>query len=240
MKLKVKKIINELGFSIKRISKEQLKFERSIQQIFLKYCDYTMTPKETYLGNLRLCNDFYNIDGDIVECGVWRGGMIAGIAELGGKKKKHYLLDSFEGLPIVKEIDGKAAADWQKNVEGVNYHNNCTAEIAYAEKAMKLSGVNFELVKGWFKETLPKTKIERPISILRLDGDWYESTMDCLKYLYPKVNKYGLIILDDYFTWDGCSRAVHDYLSSISSVSRIFTSTEGICYIIKYEEYETT
>ena len=99
---------------------------------------------------------------------------------------------------------------------------------------MKISGVqNYEIIKGWFSETLPKFHINEEIAILRLDADWYESTMQCLKFLYPKVAKGGLIILDDYYTWDGCSRAVHDYLSAYSLANRIYQLEDGNCYIIK-------
>jgi len=233
MKSKARKVLTKLGFSFQRVDKNNLAFEELLKHIHHKYNDFTMVPRDTYIGNLKLCNRFLNIEGSIVECGVWRGGMIAGIAELARQPKQYYLLDSFEGLPPAKEIDGLAAHEWQKNIAGNNYHNNCKAEITYAEKAMSLADVKFHLIKGWFNQTLPDLNIEEPIAILRLDGDWYESTIDCLKHLYPKVNRGGLIILDDYFAWDGCSRAVHDYLSSISSTSRIYTSAEGICYIIK-------
>jgi O-methyltransferase len=83
---------------------------------------------------------------------------------------------------------------------------------------------------------LPHFKSSNEIALLRLDGDWYESTMDCLKYLFPKVVQKGIIIIDDYFTWEGCSKAVHDYLSSIKSTSRIYTSPGGVCYIIKQDQ----
>jgi hypothetical protein len=66
-----------------------------------------------------------------------------------------------------------------------------------------------------------------------LDGDWYDSTMDCLANLFNKVNKGGIIIVDDYYVWDGCSRAVHDYLSKNNLTEKIRQSEAGICYIIK-------
>lgn len=240
MKKSIRKIIGKTGFSINRINPNQHRLAVSLKEIYFKYADYTMISPETYIGNLALCSKFLKLEGDIVECGVWRGGMIAGIAEMAGKTKKSFLFDSFEGLPKVKEIDGSAAAKWQQNVSGANYHDNCRAEISYATEAMDLSKTNYQLVKGWFDETTPKIVFPNRICILRLDGDWYDSTLTCLKHLYPKVNKNGLIILDDYFAWDGCSRAVHDYLSSISSISKIYTTQEGIGYIIKKDDDATT
>jgi hypothetical protein len=103
-----------------------------------------------------------------------------------------------------------------------------------AETAMRQTNCKYKLIKGWFNKTLPQFNIPGNIALLRLDGDWYESTMDCLKNLYPKVADKGLLLIDDYFAWEGCSRAVHDYLSEIKSTSRIRTYGD-VCYIIKTE-----
>lgn len=203
------------------------------KNIYHRYQDFTMIPQHVYCHNLCLAeNHLYNLFGDVVECGVWRGGMAAGLAEIGGPNRHYFLFDSFEGLPQAKAIDGDSALAWQKNTRGDNYYNNCLAEMDYAENAMKKTGAVYFLHKGWFKETLLDFTGKNPIALLRLDADWYESTMDCLTQLYPHVCKNGLIILDDYYAWDGCSRAVHDYLSSIKSASRI-SVFHGICYIIK-------
>jgi O-methyltransferase len=68
-------------------------------------------------------------------------------------------------------------------------------------------------LKGFFRDTLPTAQIER-LALLRLDGDLYESTMQGLTYLYPKVSVGGFVIVDDYGALDACKRAVHDYLDS--------------------------
>lgn len=189
-----------------------------------------MIPEDVYCENLSICDKFKFVNGDIVECGVWRGGMIAGIAEsLSPLNKKYYLLDSFEGLPEVKEVDGKGAKEWQKK----NIQDNCKADLNEAKGAMELAKVeNFEIIKGWFSDTLPKSNIEK-IAILRLDGDWYDSIFDCLFYLFPKLEVGGLLIVDDYHTWDGTSKAVHDYLSSIKTASKINISKGGVMYLVK-------
>ncbi len=67
-----------------------------------------------------------------------------------------------------------------------------------------------QFLKGWFCDTLPNAPIEK-LAILRLDGDMYTSTMDALKNLYPKVSKGGYVIVDDYYSWPACHKAVHDY-----------------------------
>ena len=93
---------------------------------------------------------------------------------------------------------------------------------------------NYETYQGWFSDTLPSFK-KRNLSILRLDGDWYESVMTSLQYLYPMVVQNGLVILDDYPYWTGCSRAVHKYLSDINSESRIH-EVNNVTYILKRDK----
>jgi len=202
-----------------------------LKRIQLRFKSHTMIPSETYISNLELAFAYRKIEGIIVECGVWRGGMIAGIANILGNNKKYYLFDSFEGLPPAKEIDGEAAIAWQSDKNSPGYHNNCSASIDFANEAMKKSGAkDFKLVKGWFEKTLPDFNEPCPIAILRLDGDWYESTMCCLSNLVPKLAPRGIIIVDDYRTWDGCSRAVHDYLSRNDLLFRI-TERYGVAVI---------
>lgn len=214
--------------AIKRVRKLD-KFRR----IYHQFSQYTMVPKETFIANLELAERITNLDGCIVECGVWRGGSIAAICEVLGTPRPYILFDSFQGLPTATEIDGSAALEWQSNRDGEHYHENCTASIDSAETAMKIAGsVNFSIYPGWFEETLPNFNPPEPIALLRLDADWYESTMLCLESLFDKVRPRGIVIIDDYYVWDGCSRAVHDYLSRHSSPERI-QSHRGVCFIEK-------
>lgn len=203
---------------------------------FEKYKNYTMIPSSQFIDNLFLCNTIENIEGCIVECGVWRGGMIAGIYDYSDIKRDCFLFDSFEGLPDAREIDGIAAKQWQETNNGVGL-DNCKAEIFFAKEAMKLANANnSHLIQGWFDATTVNYDFKQPIAILRLDGDWYDSTMVCLENLYPKVAENGIIIIDDYYAWDGCSRAVHDYLSKNNLPLRINKTIHGVCYImnVKY------
>lgn len=214
----------------REIQTEQLK------SLFKKYHDYTMVPEKTFVLNLNLVHQYLkNVEGDVAECGVWKGGMSAALAEILGNNRTYFLLDSFEGLPEVKAIDGIAAKKWQQNTEGEMYYDNCRASITDATKAMSLANCNYEIIQGWFEKTLPVFAPEKKIALLRLDCDWYDSTIICLRNLYPKLVMYGMVLIDDYFAWDGCSRAVHDYLSEIKSTSRIRTFGD-VCFIIKTDE----
>jgi O-methyltransferase len=204
-----------------------------LNRLWTKYNPYTMIGRDSYIANLELSLRAGSIAGSIVECGTWRGGMIAGIADLMGVSREYYLYDSFEGLPIAKDIDGEEAMKWQSETTSDRYFNNCTASIDEAKKVIALSkATKVHFRKGWFHETLAASPPVGSIAILRLDGDWYESTMSCLTYLFPRVAEKGIIIIDDYYTWDGCSKAVHDYLSSNGRSERIM-QYKNICYLVK-------
>jgi O-methyltransferase len=200
--------------------------------IYTRFRRFTMTARHVYVANLELVDRFSHVEGSIVECGTWKGGMIAGIATLLGNRRSYYLFDSFQGLPAAQEVDGPAAIAWQANTGAPTYYDNCTASEDDARRAMSLACVNATINKGWFRETLPKAEFPDAIAILRMDADWYESTTDILNHLFKRVRSGGVIIIDDYHTWDGCSKAVHDYLSAHSCVERIQTHKE-VCFIVK-------
>ena len=225
----LKKIIQSGGFDLRRYDS----LIDNFRSLFSKYSEYTMIPEDFFINNLSLCKAFLEKKGDIVECGVWRGGIIAAISELAKGDRRVHLFDSFEGLPPAKGIDGEAALNWQNDTNSATYYDNCTANESFAIEAMKRSGnSNYRLYKGWFHDTLQHYE-GGEISILRLDGDWYDSIKVCLDKLYPFVIEGGVIIIDDYYTWDGCTKAVHDYLSEIKSPSRIYQWNNQIAYLIK-------
>jgi O-methyltransferase len=193
-----------------------------------------MVPEVLFIDNLQLCQRFSSVRGCVVECGVWRGGMIAAIAHLLGAERDYYLFDSFEGLPQAQDIDGQSAQKWQRDTTSPAYLDNCRTESDFADRAMQLSGAkHYRLVKGWFSDTLPSFKPAEPIAIMRLDADWYSSTLECLENLYRYVAQGGLLIIDDYHTWDGCAKAVHDFLSNHKLSDRVHQSSAGIAYIVK-------
>ncbi len=204
-----------------------------LRRLYRKYKPYTMIPQPVFLDNLRLVRDRALPAGAVVECGVWRGGMSAAVAEVLGPSRDYYLFDSFEGLPPAKEIDGAAALAWQADTTSPTYFDNCRAELEHAKRAMSLSGATrTHLVKGWFADTLTSFPADQRIAVLRLDGDWYDSTMQCLTGLFPRVAAQGLIILDDYYMWDGCALAVHDFLSHARLTCRLRQSPHGVCYMV--------
>jgi O-methyltransferase len=213
---------------------ERIKFakdQRRYRKAFQKYREFTMIPENIYTGNLHLVAEVKDISGDIVECGTWRGGMIAGIADVLGPDRHYHLFDSYEGLPPATEIDGEAALAWQRDTSNPGYYNNCSASEDEAKQAMSMSvATDYTLVKGWFSETLPCASVG-PIALLRMDADWYDSTKAILDNLADCVVPGGLIIVDDYYVYQGCARAVNECAVARNWMIRQYEIGE-ICYII--------
>lgn len=154
-----------------------------------------------------------DIDGDLVECGVWRGGasiLMRAVLEVRDNKEKYvWLADSFQGLPKPDaanyQMDRKYRWDRYSAFLGVSQER-----VAENFDRYGLLDDRVKFLPGWFKDTLPTAPIER-ISVLRLDGDLYESTIQALDALYPKLSPGGFCIVDDYGAIPVCKQAVTDY-----------------------------
>jgi hypothetical protein len=153
-----------------------------------------------------------NIPGDVIECGVWRGGatiFMKGILDAYGvADKKVWLADSFDGLP--KPTHPKSKADINKEIAPTLAIDLETVMENFRKYDLLDDNVLF--LKGWFKDTL-QTIQQDNFSLLRLDGDLYESTMDALNALYQKLTIGGYIIIDDYGALPECKQAVDDFRS---------------------------
>lgn len=181
------------------------------------------------LDNVEYCINQCNInkiEGDFVETGVWKGGSVIlayNLYKQSGQKRKVYVYDSFEGLPKPNgekyPIDSGdihwTLQDLAISLEDVKDNFKLFSDI----------DENVIFVKGWFKDTMPVNNIEK-ISILRLDGDMYESTIDVLDYLYPKLSIGGFCIIDD-FAHKGAHTAVMDYRKKHNILDDIITIDES-------------
>lgn len=151
-----------------------------------------------------------DVPGDFVECGVAFGAQIGAMAyacQMMGVKRTFHLYDSFEGIPLAGPKDsvqpgiGKISHDVTKPLRerlvssGVTVHDLESVKKNVA--SWGLTDQTFVFHKGWFQDTLPNNTIDK-IAFLRLDGDLYESTEVCFRYLGDKVSKGGYICIDDY------------------------------------------
>ena len=206
------------------------------------YSDMQMLRRHTMLTYARLVTLYQEavfceksgIYGDFIECGTWKGGAVAlmALANLrhGSNLRHIHLFDSFEGIPEPDEsIDGEKAIQEIKRAGGEakgrlvsvrGFYDRYGGEIGTLEQNRHLletvigyASSHLHYHKGWFQDTLPKDSPEiREIAILRLDGDWYASTKICLEHLYDKVVKGGFVIIDDYGYFEGCRKAVDEFI----------------------------
>ena len=193
-------------------------------ELFEQVKPYTMTSVEALFALYTAMNYVLdrNIPGDIVECGVWRGGsalLAALVLKMRGvKNRKLYLYDTFEGMPAPTEFDvdkyGRTGLEMMEQYgDDVGW---CYASLEDVQKAFSEHNFEFEIefVQGDVMETLKKTQPET-ISVLRLDTDWYESTALEFELLYPRLSTGGVLIIDDYGVWAGSRKATDDYFREV-------------------------
>lgn len=151
------------------------------------------------------------VPGDFIETGVWRGGaciFAKALFEAYSENRNVWVADSFAGLP-------KPNTELYPEDEGDDLYSLEQLRISEAQvkenfNRFGLLDERVKFLKGWFSETLPTAPIDQ-LSVVRLDGDMYESTMDGLRHLYPKLSSGGYLIVDDYGVIPACRKAVHDY-----------------------------
>jgi O-methyltransferase len=154
-----------------------------------------------------------DIPGDLIECGVWRGGacilMRAVLAAYGDETRCVWLADSFQGVPRPDPAKYKADKGVRtKPVAGILAVPETEVRANFQRYGLLDDQVRF--LAGWFKDTLHDAPIDR-IAVLRLDGDLYESTIQALDALYPRLSSGGFCIIDDYHAVKPCRQAVTDY-----------------------------
>lgn len=186
---------------------------------------YTMTSPERIASLVEAVRyvERAGISGAIVECGVWRGGSSMAIAlalvEAGSRDRDLYLFDTFGGMTEPEAVD--RTSDDRSAVEKMRARGHkhmadwCYASIEDVRSNMESTqypASRIHYVRGSVEETLPRSTIKQ-IALLRLDTDWYASTAAEMEYLFPLVAPGGVIILDDYGTWQGSRRAVDEYLA---------------------------
>jgi len=223
--------------------------------------DYAYSTARTYRGIMQVINletvlryvEAIGIEGAIVETGTYTGGasayMLLALQRLRCSKtpRDYWGFDSFEGMPAPSQQDGDPGSIWVTgkrisevkpnelgalvghdiNKADYNHCLNYLKETGYPEK-------HINLVKGWFQNTLrPTKKSIGPIAVLRLDGDFYDSTKVVFDELYDQVVHNGAIIIDDYGAFQGCKLAVEEFLATRSIKAHLIYVENSIRYFIK-------
>lgn len=203
----------------------EIEFNNEFKEILANVKDYTMVSVERLYSNYNasLYISKNNIAGSIVECGVWKGGssmmMLNTLKNRKDESRDVYLYDTYEGMSEPTEFDKKTgsttlAMEKWKEMSQEEYNEWCYSSIEEVQKNVKsvgydLSKVHF--IKGKVEDTIPATLPEK-ISILRLDTDWYESTKHEMVHLFPRLVSGGVLIIDDYGSWEGARKAIDEYI----------------------------
>lgn len=183
-------------------------------------------------------------EGCFVECGVARGGcaaLMALVAADHNSNRKLWLFDSFEGLSEPTDED-----EYQESLRYKSENRSsdmvapgyCLGTYEEVEELLfsklGLNRDNIFMVKGWFQDTLPEYRDKTgPIAVLRIDGDWYESTKCCLENLYDNVIAGGSVIIDDYESYIGAKKATDEFIINRDIKTELSFDSRGGCYFTK-------
>ena len=223
----------KMGLSISRTSSSgtRLPVEASSRdaELILSLRPYTMTSPErlwSLLGAVRHVIDT-KVEGDFVECGVWRGGSVMAMAKelqaIGVNDRRIWLYDTFAGMtpPTSEDVEagtGISAAVMLNSTPVADGDNVwCVAGLSDVQANVRSTGYPFDqftFVEGDVGQTL-RQSVPSKIALLRLDTDWYESTKTELEVLYPRLSVGGVCIFDDYGHWQGARRAVDEYFEEL-------------------------
>jgi O-methyltransferase len=222
----IKRLVRQAGFEIVRYKpddkpaslRDLTDWENAIVQ---SVRPFTLTSEERIAALLNAVGYVvkHNVPGDIVECGVWRGGSMMAVAlallQHGDSSRHLYLYDTFDGMsePTTHDhsFDGLSAQSQLEN----DPSGWCLSPIEDVRTNVLSTGYPEEklhFIKGKVEETLPSMR-PNCLSLLRLDTDWYESTKHELIHLFPLLDPCGLLIIDDYGHWQGAQKAVDEYLA---------------------------
>jgi hypothetical protein len=221
------KLLKSFNFQLIKTNQSENKFpdfEPSFNSIMETCKPFTMTSEERLYSFNKAVEYIVknNIEGDIVECGVWRGGSsmcaMLSLLQLNAANRNFFLYDTFEGMSEPTSIDHDILGKDAKNLLEESQKSTDDMMWCYApieEVKANIQSTNYsenlvQFIKGKVEDTIPKTLPDK-IAILRLDTDFYESTYHELVHLFPKLVKGGVIIIDDYGHWKGAREAVDQY-----------------------------
>lgn len=165
----------------------------------------------------------HRLPGDIVECGIWKGGSAMlcaqALQQFGDTTRTLWLYDTFEGMtePTAADVDydGATADDIMVTHGITDLTEWCASPLAEVQSHMQTTGYpsdRVRYVEGRVEHTIPGQAPDT-IALLRLDTDWHASTQHEMEHLYPRLITGGVLIIDDYGHWQGARRAVDDYFN---------------------------
>ena len=229
VKIGINSLLRKLGYQIVPYQPESLvlpiDFEESDKTLWQVVRPYTMTHPEELYSLVRSLEYIVSagIPGDLVECGVWKGGssmaMALTLMRLGDTSRHLYLYDTFDtGWPVGGaddvSLDGITAHEfWLRALAQGQTTDTLFAKYDHVAQVMKATGYpadKVHMIKGKVEDTIPSEMPER-IAVLRLDTDWYDSTRHEFVHLYPALSPGGVLMIDDYAYFKGSRKATDEY-----------------------------
>ncbi len=227
----IKRLINKFNFRIEHKNSWYKRNEHFIAEIdeneleiIKKISNYSMSTPANHWAIIQSIKHIskYNIKGDFVECGVWKGGNLILFKIISDKfnlNNRIYAFDTFEGMPEpggedfdLKGINAKQIYDKYRNKDIKWCYSNLEEVKSNIMSFNKKYIDEFNFIKGKVENTLiDERNLPEKISLLRLDTDFYESTKKELEVLYPRLSSGGVLIIDDYGHWKGTKKAVDEY-----------------------------
>jgi hypothetical protein len=142
------------------------------------------------------------------------------LAQEGDTSRDLYLFDTFKGMPPPQDVDRRMDGELAETLLARELDKAseiwAVADIEEVRQNMRSTGYPQErvrYVKGQVEMTIPPHMPAGPIALLRLDTDWYESTKHELTHLFPLLRNGGVLIIDDYGSWEGAKKAVDEYFA---------------------------
>lgn len=260
MKKLFKRLLLDFGYEIRRktqVVEEGASRDTECDRMIQMVRGNSMVPRaglESLYCQARYC-EMNDLRGDYVECGVWKGGAVALLALVnmthGKRRRDIHLFDSFQDIcEPDPNVDGERAIQEAGKWGAVyapkgrlsplkGFYDHCGGPGTVEENRLLLEekiGYDRHCIHyhpGWFQDVIPRVHGGiREIAILRIDADWYASTRVCLEYLFRKVTHGGFVIIDDYGAYDGCRKAVDEFLSSLGKPLFLNMVNADIRYLI--------
>lgn len=236
------KILASLGYKMQMIGLDHNDLPDSFKTLYRAVKPYTMCGEDSVYTMASLVDyiEEHDISGDIVECGVWRGGMMMAAAlSLKSYDRHLYLYDTFTGMDKPNEdVDGlRSITIYNDSVLKDGTSSWCRAHLEDVTKNMGTCGYDhskIHYIKGRVEDTIPSKSPRGDIAILRLDTDWYSSTKHELDHLFDKVVVGGAVIIDDYGAWQGSRSATDKFILERGLKYHLHRIDSSARYFIKY------
>jgi hypothetical protein len=241
-KQSIKRALALTGFEIQRKRQhdyflvEPVEFSKADLEVLRLVTEsrYTMGSRERVVATINACKHAVQagIEGDFVECGVWRGGnsIAAKLTfENYGSDKKVWLFDTFAGMTAPTDADTtrfseRSTSDRFQEAQQGDHNDWCFASLEDVQANFKAAGANLtgvRFVAGDVTKTLTDERnLAKALCVLRLDTDFYDSTKAEMEILYPRLSRGGSLLIDDFGHWDGARRAVVEYFDTLPQRSR--------------------